>query len=82
MRERREVARGADRALARNAGIGLGLEQPGEGEECPQPHAREALRQTADLENQHEPHHRIGQPGADPRGMRQHEIALQGGELV
>src|SRR6185437_9902441 len=55
MGKRRQIARGADRALARNARVSPGLEQPGEGEERLRAYARESLREASDLQDQHEP---------------------------
>jgi hypothetical protein len=44
-------------------------------------HAGMAGGQRGDLEQEHQPHHRLRQQLADPGGMRAHEIDLQAFEV-
>ena len=81
MRQRREITRCPYRALARDhrgqaaqqhrlqQGGGLGL------------HPRGTLRQAGELERHHQPDHRHRRRRAGTRGMAQHDIALQPGEI-
>ncbi|MNY21527.1 hypothetical protein D3C86_1550820 [compost metagenome] len=77
MRERRQIARGADRTLGRNhrQHIGVGQLQQGVGNR--RVHARVAARQAHGLGGQHQAHHTVRKRRARAGAVRQHEIALQ-----
>jgi hypothetical protein len=79
--ERREVARGADRALTGHDRRQILGQHRFEEPNCLESHARCALRQAAQLQCHHQPRdgdrHRL----ADTRGMRQHDVALEHREI-
>src|SRR2546429_6441644 len=82
MRERREIARSADRPLCRDARIEppvIELEQPLHQQ---RPHTRVAARQALDLERERETHRRVVEQRPGARGMRQHDVPLQLLELT
>ena len=69
VRERREVARGADRALRRDDGQQAARQAGFQHLDHRPAHARSALRQAAELQRQHQPHH-LGRQRARPRPPR------------
>ena len=77
VRERREIAGGADRALAgdhRRQPLGQQRFEQFHGLD---PHTGGALRQAAELERHHQPDDRYRHGTADAGGMRQHDVSLQ-----
>jgi hypothetical protein len=82
VRERRQVARRTDRALARNARQHARVEQRQQRIDQRGPHARVAARQAHGLGREHHAHHRRGQRLARAHAVRQHEVALQLGQVV
>ena len=75
--ERRKVARGADRALARHHRRQALVEQRLEQAHGLAAHARRALGQARELERHHQSGDGDRHRRADARGMRQHDVALQ-----
>ena len=82
MRERREIAAGADRTLGRHARQHVGVVEPDQRIDQLAAHAGVTARQRGDLERQHEPHHGRRQRIAHAHGMRQDQVALQELELL
>ena len=81
MGERREVARGADRALRRHDGRDAALEHRLEQRERRRAHARGALGERIELQRHHEPRRGDGRGLADAGGVREHDVALELGEV-
>ena len=77
MRERREIARGADRALRGNHRIDLVCEQREQSVDETLADAGKAARQRIDFQREDQPHDRIRQRLADPRSMRQQQVSLE-----
>ena len=82
MRQRGKVARRADRSLRRDdRGQLLGKHRPQQFDRR-HPHPRRALRQARQFQRHHQPsnvgRHRL----ADPRGMAQHDVALERLQVV
>ena len=82
VRERREVARGADRTARRNAWVDALVEQRAQGFDEHQPHTREALGQRDDFHQHDETDDVVIEIFADADGMRAHEVFLQAFEFV
>ena len=82
MRERREIAGGADRALARHHRIDPGIDELQQALDHERAHAGKSAREARGLQHQDEPHRGIRKRRADTRGMRAHEIELERRELV
>ncbi len=82
VRERREVAGGADRALRGHDGMDAGVDEREQPLDHDRAHAREAAREARGLQHQDEPHGRVRERRADARRVRAHEIELQRRELV
>jgi hypothetical protein len=66
MRERREIARRADRALGGHTRIDLVREKIAQHLDNQRPHARVPAAEADDLERQHEPHDFVFESGPDP----------------
>src|SRR5205085_11207745 len=82
MRERREIAGRAERALRRNARIEAAvveIEQPLDKE---RPHAGIAAREALNLEREGQAHGRVIEKWAGARGVREDDVSLQLFELV
>ncbi len=77
MGERREVARGADRALRRNDRRHAPVEHRGDAVDRLRPDAGGALREARQLQRHHEPRDRERRRLADAGGVRQHDVALK-----
>ena len=77
MRERREVARRADRALPGNARDDAGIDERDERLDHRPAHARVAARERGRLERDDETHDGVVEQRPGAGGMRQHERALQ-----
>src|SRR3546814_14618533 len=82
MRQRREVAGGADRALARDHRIELLVEKLDEAVDDAAADAGVAAREGVDLQQQHQAHDALVERLADAAAMRQHEARLQLGDLA
>ncbi len=82
MRQRRQIAGRADRALARHHRHHVVLQQRFQQRERSRTHAGGPLCQAGQLQRQHQPHHRHRHRLADPGRMRQHDIALQGVQVL
>jgi hypothetical protein len=82
VRERREVARRTDRSLARNARRDARIEQRQQRIDQRRPHARVPARQAHGLGREDHAHHRRGQRLARAHAVREHEVALQLGQVV
>ena len=79
--ERREVARCADRALARDHGNRLARQHGFQHEEGLGPHPGGAAAEAGELERHHQPHRGPPHRLADAGRVRQHDVALEGGEV-
>ena len=77
VRQRRQVARGADRALARHIRHEAGVVHREQGVDHRLAHARGAARQRRRLEREHQPHHRGGERRADADAVRADQVELQ-----
>ena len=77
MRERREIAGCPNRALRRDARNDARVRERNEGLDHAPANARVAARERRRLERDDEAHDGIVEQGSGPRGMRQHERALQ-----
>ncbi len=82
MSERREIARGADGALARDDGIDLAFQQAQQRIDDDRPHPRARLRQAVDLERRGEAHGVVAERRPGAGAVREDEIVLQLFELV
>ncbi len=82
MAERREVARGADRALARDAGQGVGLEQCEQPFHHVPPHSGMAAGEADHLGRHRQPDDGPAQILAQPAAVRQDQVALKLGQPV
>ena len=82
MRERREVARRADRAFLGNDRQHVGIEQREQGIDDVAAHTRHAMRKARGLQQQHQAHDRRCERLADAGAVRQHEVLLQLRQLV
>ncbi len=82
MRQRRQIARRADRALGWNARIDFRIHESDQRIDHAAPYARETARQAVDLEDQDGAHDGIGQRLSRAGGMAQDQATLQFGELV
>ena len=80
--ERREVARGAHRALGRDQRVNLGVEQRDQRVDDLAADAGEAPRQAIDLEQQDQAHGGVVERLADAGRVRQHQRALQQLEVL
>ncbi len=77
VRQRREIARGADGSLRGNHGQDVGIEQGEEGVDDERAHAGETSRQVVRLEQQHAPYERGRERFAHAARMAAHEVELQ-----
>jgi hypothetical protein len=75
VRQRREVARRAHRALRRNDRQHAAVVQRQQAVDDFLAHARKAAREAGRLEQQHQAHHAIGQRLADAHGMRAQQFS-------
>jgi hypothetical protein len=82
MRERREVARGADGALRRDQGQQAAREAGFEHCDHRPTDARRAAGEAAEFERQDQSHHLGRQRLADAGGVAQHDVALERGEIA
>ena len=82
VRERREIARGADRALARNDRQHVGIDEGGQRLHGGERDAGGALRQRIELHQQDQPRDARRQRRADARRMRAHDVDLQPVEIL
>jgi hypothetical protein len=82
VRQRRQVARGADRALRRDRGHDPGVVQRHQRIHDPGAHAGIAARQAADLRQEDQAHHVVRQQLAGAHRVRQDQVALQLLQLV
>src|SRR3546814_14916146 len=80
MRQRREVAGGADRALARDHRIELLVEKLDEAVDDAAADAGVAAREGVDLQQQHPAHDALVERLADAAAMRQQEARLTVGD--
>ena len=81
VRERGEVARGADAALRRNHGHGVSIEQRHQRVNHFAPHARMAATEPDQLERDHQPDGAARERVAKPAAVAEDQIALKVGEL-
>jgi len=77
VRQRRQVAGGAHRALGGDHGQHVGVGQGQQRIDQLGAHARVAARQAHGLGGQHQAHHGVGQRIARAHAVRQHQVALQ-----
>ena len=77
VRQRREVARSADRPLAGHDRRKPAGEQRLEQSHRRAPYARRALREACELERHHQPRHGHRHRHTGPRSMGEHDVALQ-----
>ena len=82
MRERSEVARGADRPLDRYVRQDAALEHPLDGGDELRPDPGCAAAEAEDLERHHQPDVRVRETVPQPDAMRPDEVALQGLDLA
>ena len=82
MRQRRQIARSAHRALRRDDRDDLGVDEAGEGGGGRRMDARIAARQRLELEHHDEPHGVGRKRFAGPGGVRAHQIDLQRVEIA
>ncbi len=75
--ERREVARGADRALRRNDRRHAAIEHRRDAVDRLRPHAGGALGEAAELQRHHQPRDGDGRRLAHACRVRQHDVALK-----
>jgi len=80
--ERRQVARGADRALRGDPRHQARVQHRQQRVDHLLAHARRAARQAAGLEGQRQPHHRRGKRRPDAHAVRADQVELQPVELV
>ena len=80
--ERRQIARRTDRALRRNDRQDAALEEDEKLLDRRPADAGSALREAGDLERHDQAHDRLGQRLAGAGGVRDHEIALERGEIA
>ena len=81
VRQRREVARGADAALARHVGHEAGVVHREQAVDDGGTHPRVAARQARRLRREHQPHDRRRQRRADTDAVRTNQVQLQGREV-
>ena len=81
VRERREVAGGADAALARHVGHEAGVVHREQAVDDGGTHARVAARQARRLRREHQPHDRRRQRRADTDAVRADQVQLQRREV-
>ena len=77
MSQRRQVARGADRSLRRNAGQDVSVDQVDQGLQRLTPNSGGTTRQAGDLQHHQKTRHRIRQQRPDPAGVAENQITLQ-----
>ncbi len=77
MRQRRQVARCADRTLGGNGRGDAGVVDGDQGVDDQWTHARKAARQAADFHQHDQAHYRVRQQLAGADRMRQDQVALQ-----
>ena len=82
MGERREVARGADRAFRGDAGIDAAVVELEQALDEQRPHARMAARERENLEREDEAHGRVVEQRPGAGGVRKHDVRLQAAKLV
>ena len=82
VRERREVAGGADRALRGHDRMDACVDEREQPLDHDRAHARETAREARGLQHHDQPHGRVGERRADAGRVRAHEVELQRGELV
>ena len=82
VRERREVAGGADRALRRHDGMDACVHEREQPLDHDRAHAREAAREACRLQHQDHAHRRVRERRADAGRVRAHEVELQRREFV
>ena len=80
VRERREVAAGADAALRRDQRHGVGVEQPLQRLDHERPNARMAAAEPEQLQDDHQPRHVARQRIAEAGAVRQDQVGLQLGQ--
>jgi hypothetical protein len=76
MSQRRQVARGADRSLRRNAGQDVSVDQVDQGLQRLTPNTGGTTRQAGDLQHHQKTRHRIRQQRPDPAGVAENQITL------
>ena len=76
MRERREVAGGADRALRRHLWQQILVKHLLQHLDYRSADTRSALGEAGQLQYHHQPHDCRGRRDADPSGMGQHDVTL------
>ena len=81
MRQRRQIARGADRSLARDHRQDVPIEKPHQRFHGLEADAGSALREGIDLEQQDGANDRHIEGSPDARCMRTHDIELQRGKI-
>ncbi len=81
VRQRRQVARGANRALARDHRDDPVRQHRLQHSDGGGPHTGGALREARDLERHHEAHDLPPRRLADAGGMREHDVGLQPGQV-
>ena len=82
VRERGEVARGADRALLRDHRQDVGVEERKQRLDHREANARVAAPEAGDLGREHEANDGCRHRPADPHGVGEHEVSLQQVDLV
>jgi hypothetical protein len=82
VRERRQVARCADRTLGRNARIDVGVQQLDHRLDDLGTHAGISASEARDLQQQHQAHDLVGQQRTDAYAVREDQVALQQLQLV
>ncbi len=82
MRQRRQIAGGADGALLRHHRIDFGVDEGHQRLKHSQADAGEAPRQRVDLEHHHQPHGSVIHVGADAGRVGEHDGALQFVQLL
>ena len=80
--ERRQIPRGADRALGGNTGVDARIDQRKQGFDHLGAHTRAAPSQADGLEDHHQPNDLVGKQRTGTGAVREHEVPLQLAEPI